>query len=69
MSCALARRAAARLVNTPVGDASAFLSRSLFKIKMTRENGVMKYKPEPVPVITEPIKAITDRLRNRTGKK
>ena len=59
----------ARLVNTPVGDVSAFLSRSLFKIKMTRENGVMKYKPEPVPAITEPIKAITDRLRNRTGKK
>jgi len=55
----------ARLVNTPVGDVSAFLSRNLFKIKMTRENGVTKYKPEPVPAITEPIKAVTDRLRNR----
>ena len=55
----------ARLVNTPVGDVSAFLSRNLFKIKMTRENGVTRYKPEPVPAITEPIRAVTDRLRNR----
>lgn len=55
----------ARLVNTPVGDVSAFLSRGLFKIKMTRENGVMKYKPEPVPALTEPIKAVADRLRGR----
>ena len=58
----------ARMVNTPVGDVSAFLSRSLFKIKMTRENGAIKYKPEPVPAVTEPIKAITDRLKNRFGK-
>src|SRR5207249_10110074 len=58
----------ARLVNTPVADVSAFLSRSLFKIKMTRENGVLKYKPEPVPVVTEPVKAITDRLKNRFSK-
>jgi len=57
----------ARLVNTPVGDVSAFLSRSLFKIRMTRENGVLKYRPEPVPVVTEPVKAITDRLRGRVG--
>ena len=58
----------ARLVNTPVGDVTAFLSRSLFKIKMTRENGAMKYKPEPVPAVTEPIKAIAERLKNRFGK-
>jgi hypothetical protein len=59
----------ARLVNTPVGDLSAFLSRNLFvKIKMTRENGVLKYRPEPVPAITEPVKAITDRLRGRTAR-
>lgn len=57
----------ARLVNTPVGDVSAFLSRSLFKIRMTRENGVLKYRPEPVPVVTEPVKAITDRLKGRVG--
>ncbi|MDB5309260.1 MAG: hypothetical protein JWO38_3462 [Gemmataceae bacterium] len=59
----------ARLVNTPVGDLSAFLSRNLFvKIKLTRENGVLKYKPEPVPAVTEPVKAITDRLRSRAAK-
>jgi hypothetical protein len=56
------------LVNTPVGDISAFLSRGLFKIRMTRENGTMKYKPEPVPAITEPVKAIAERMRNGFGK-
>jgi hypothetical protein len=58
----------ARLVNTPVGDVSALVSRSLFKIRMTRENGVLRYKPEPVPVVTEPVKALADRLRGRAGK-
>lgn len=58
----------ARLVNTPVGDVSAFLSRGLFKIKMVRDNGVTRYKPEPVPVVTEPIKAMTDRLKSRIGR-
>ena len=58
----------ARLVNTPVGDLSAFLSKNLLlKIKMTRENGELKYRPEPVPVVTEPAKAIAARLRNRFG--
>jgi len=58
----------ARLVNTPIGDVSAFLSRGLFKIKLTRENGQMKYKPEPVPAVTEPIKAVADRLKGRPAK-
>ncbi len=59
----------ARLVNTPVGDLSAFLSKHLLlKIKMTRENGELKYRPEPVPVVTEPAKAIAERMRNRLGQ-
>lgn len=54
----------ARLVNTPVGDLSAFLSRNLFVIRMTKENGgEFRYRPEPVPVVTEPARAIVDRLR------
>ena len=55
----------ARLINTPVGDLTAFLSKNLFKIKLTRENGELKYKPEPVPLVTEPARAAADRLRAR----
>jgi hypothetical protein len=58
----------ARLVNTPVGDLTAFLSKNLFKIKLTRENGELKYKPEPVPIVTEPARAAADRLRARTAR-
>ncbi|MFO0796416.1 MAG: hypothetical protein U0804_03005 [Gemmataceae bacterium] len=54
----------ARLVNTPVGDLSAFLSRNLFVIRMTKENGgEFRYRPEPVPVVTEPARLIVERLR------
>jgi len=54
----------ARLVNTPVGDLSAFLSRNLFIIRMTKENGgEIRYRPEPVPVVTEPARLIVERLR------
>jgi hypothetical protein len=53
----------ARLVNTPVGDLSAFLSRNLFVIRMTKENGELRYRPEPVPVVTEPARLIIERLR------
>lgn len=58
----------ARLVNTPVGDLTAFLSKNLFVIKLTRENGALKFRPEAVPVVTEPARAIMDRLKNRLGK-
>jgi hypothetical protein len=53
----------ARLVNTPVGDLSAFLSRNLFVIRMTKENGEFRYRPDPVPVVTEPARLIVERLR------
>lgn len=58
----------ARLRETPVGDLSAFVSKNLFKIKLTRENGELKYKPEAVPLVTEPMKAVADRLRPRLEK-
>src|SRR4029079_327721 len=57
----------ARMVNTPVGDLTAFLSKNLFKIKLTRENGELKYKPETVPLVTEPARAVADRLRARAA--
>ena len=58
----------ARLINTPVGDLTAFLSKNLFVIRLTRENGELKYKSEPVPIVTEPARLIADRLRVRVAK-
>jgi len=58
----------ARLVNTPVGDLTAFLSKNLFQIRMTREGGELKYRPEPIPVVTDPIRAVMDRLKIRAGR-
>ncbi len=57
-----------QMINTPVGDLTAFLSKNLFTIKMVRENGELKYKPEPVPIVTEPAKAVLDRLKRGAGK-
>ncbi len=54
--------------DTPVGDLTAFLSKNLFTIKMVRENGELKYRPEPVPLITEPTKAVLDRLKRGVGR-
>jgi hypothetical protein len=58
----------ARMINTPVGDLTAFLSKNLFRIRLTRENGELKYKPEAVPLVTEPARLVADRLRARTAK-
>lgn len=58
----------ARMINTPVGDLTAFLSKNLFRIKLTRENGELKYKPEAVPLVTEPARAVADRLRARAAR-
>ncbi|MBN9121211.1 MAG: hypothetical protein J0I06_19010 [Planctomycetes bacterium] len=54
--------------DTPVGDLTAFVSKNLFTIKMVRENGELKYRPEPVPLVTEPARAVIERLR-RAGAK
>ncbi len=58
----------ARLVHTPVGDLSAFLSRNLFRIRMSRERGELVYRPEPVPLVTDPIRRIADRLRAQAAR-
>ncbi len=56
-----------QMINTPVGDLNKFLSKNLFTIKMSRENGELKYRPEPVPLVTEPTKAVLDRLKRGAG--
>jgi hypothetical protein len=58
----------ARMINTPVGDLTAFLSKNLFRIKLTREGGELKYRPEAVPLVTEPARAAADRLRARAAR-
>jgi hypothetical protein len=57
-----------QMINTPVGDLSAFLSKNLFKIRMVRENGELKYKPEPVPAVSEPARVVAERLKSRAGR-
>jgi hypothetical protein len=55
-----------RWLTTPLGDVTSFLSGNLFKIEMVRTAGrPMEYRPQMLPVITEPVKAVAERLRGR----
>jgi hypothetical protein len=58
----------AQLINTPVGDLTAFLSKNLFTIKLTRENGELRYKPVFVQKVSEPASEVADRLRMRVAR-
>ncbi|MBA4066023.1 MAG: hypothetical protein C0501_20350 [Isosphaera sp.] len=58
----------AKMVHTPVGDLTAFLSKNLFVIRLTREDGELRYKPEAVPLVTDPARAVADRLRARAAR-
>lgn len=55
----------AQLINSPVGELTEFLSKNIITIKLTRENGVLKYKPVLFKEVTEPASAVLDRLRLR----
>ena len=57
-----------RWLTTPLGDPTAALSDKLFRIEATRANGGdFKFTPRVVPVVTDPFRAIADRVRKRTG--
>jgi hypothetical protein len=57
-----------RWLTTPFGDPTAALSDKLFRIEATRTNGSdFKFTPRMVPVVTDPFRAIADRVRKRTG--
>jgi hypothetical protein len=48
---------------------TGFLSGNLFRIEMVRQpNGEMAYRPQMLPAVTEPVKAVAERLRNRLGR-
>jgi hypothetical protein len=58
-----------RWLSTPYGDVTSFLSGSLFKIEMVRRpDGEMDYRPHMLPVVTDPVRAVAERLRNRMGR-
>ncbi|QEL15359.1 AsmA family protein [Limnoglobus roseus] len=58
-----------RWLTTPFGDVTAVVSEKLFKIEVTRKpDGEMKYEPRVVPFVTDPFKAVADRVRARAGR-
>ncbi len=57
-----------RWLATPFGDVTSILSENLFKIEMVKKHGEMQYKPHMLPAVTEPVKAVAERLRNRLEK-
>ncbi|HEY1187216.1 MAG TPA: hypothetical protein VGE74_06130 [Gemmata sp.] len=57
-----------QMPDTLVGDLTAFFSKNLFTIKLTRENGELRYRPQPVPLVTDPAKAVLERLKRGTAR-
>ncbi len=58
-----------RWLTTPFGDLTAMVSEKLFKIEVTRKpDGEMKYEPRPVPIVTDPFKAVAERIKARAAK-
>jgi hypothetical protein len=58
-----------RWLTTPLGgDVASVLSGNLLKIEMVKKNGETTYKPHMLPAITEPVKAVAERLRNHLGR-
>jgi hypothetical protein len=58
-----------RWLTTPFGDVTAMVSEKLFKIEVTRKpDGEMKYEPRVVPFVTDPFKAIAERVKARTSR-
>ena len=55
-----------RWLTTPFGDVTAFVSEQLFKIEVSRgPDGKIKYEPHVVPFVTDPFRAVAERVRNR----
>ena len=57
-----------RWLTTPLGDVTGLLSGSLFKIELTRDGGKLTPKAVVLPVVTDPVRAVAERLRNRFDK-
>jgi hypothetical protein len=56
-----------RWLTTPFGDVTAAVSDKLFRVELTRgPDGALKYEPRFVPMLTDPVRAIAERVRRRT---
>jgi hypothetical protein len=56
-----------RWLTTPFGDVSSFLSGNLFRIDLVRKDGRTTYQPHMLPAVTDPVRAVAQRLRDRVG--
>ena len=55
-----------RWLQTPLGDVTGALSENLFRIDMVKKPGTpMQYTPHVLPAVTEPVRAVAQRLRDR----
>lgn len=57
-----------RWLTTPLGDVTSFLSGNLFRIEMVKQNGEMKYVPHMLPAVTDPVRVVAERLRDRVSR-
>ena len=57
-----------RMLMTPIGEVTGAVSGGLFKIELTRVNGTLTPKAYVLPAITDPMRAVADRWRNRFGR-
>ena len=58
-----------RWLQSPLGDAAGALSENLFRIDMVkRPGGAMTYTPHVLPAVTDPVRAVAARLRDRLGR-
>lgn len=57
-----------RWLSTPLGDVTGLLSGGLFKIELTRVNGEFVTKAHMLPAVTDPVRAMAERWRNRFGR-
>jgi hypothetical protein len=57
-----------RWLSTPLGDVTGLLSGGLFKIELTRVNGEFVTKAHMLPAVTDPVRAVAERWRNRFGR-
>lgn len=54
-----------RWLTTPLGDVTGLLSGGLFKIELSRVNGELTPKAHMLPAVTDPVRAMAERWRNR----
>ncbi len=57
-----------RWLSTPLGDVTGLLSGGLFKIELTRVNGELTPKALMLPAVTDPVRAMAERWRQRLGR-